>query len=77
MGRRHGPKAMPEKKLTPRQFVLRHYPHAGAQLSAMRGWQIIDYGEDSRGSEVIARSSKSESAAWFNASAVCRRAEAS
>ena len=52
---------------TPMQQVRRRYRHAGAQLSAMHGWQIVNYGKDGRGTDVLARSSRSEADAWRNA----------
>ena len=49
---------------TPKQQVLKRYPNAGCQLSAMWGWQIIDYGEDGYGTVMLGRARRSESAAW-------------
>jgi hypothetical protein len=60
-----------------KKFVQRKYPYAGAQLSAMHGWQIVDYGEDGYGTTVIGRSGKNELMAWSNAAARIRRRVAS
>lgn len=47
--------------------VLKKRRYAGCQLSAMHGWQIVDYGKDGYGQDVIARSIRSEAEAWRNA----------
>ena len=59
--------------MTPKEFVRRRYPHSGAQLSAMWGWQIIDYGKDGRGDAVLGRAQRSESDAWCSADKRIRR----
>ena len=56
-----------KKKLTSKQRVLKHYPCAGAQLSAMHGWQIANYRWSQYDPHILARSSKSEAEAWRNA----------
>lgn len=53
--------------MSPKEFVRRRYTNAGAQLSAMYGWQIVDYGKDGRGDNVLGRAKRSESDAWGNA----------
>lgn len=57
------------KKLTPKQRVQRRYHCAGASLSAMHGWQIMDYYSQLNPTK-LASSHRSEAAAW---SAAARR----
>lgn len=63
--------------MTAKELVRRHYPHSGAQLSAMWGWQIVDYGEDGRGDTVLGRARRSESDAWCSADKRIRRVSTS
>lgn len=54
--------------MTSKEKVLKKYPYAGAQLSAMHGWQIVDYGKDGLGTNLLVRTcSKGETRAWYEA----------
>ena len=59
--------------MTRKQRVRQRYRNAGAQLSAMHGWQIVDYGKDGTGTTVLGSSGKNETMAWSNADARLRR----
>lgn len=52
--------------MTPKQYVRAKRPNSGAQLSAMHGWQIMDY-TNQHDPEMIAKAKRSESDAWGNA----------
>ena len=53
--------------MTAKEHVRRKYKNAGAQLSAMYGWQIMDY-TDQHSPTLLGRATRSESDAWANAS---------
>lgn len=56
------------KKLTPKQRVLRKYPRAGLELSAMYGWRVMDYtNPEDRSSPALSVGRKTEAAAWADA----------
>lgn len=61
------------KRIAPKQRVLKKRPCAGAQLSAMHGWQIADYAWGQHDPQIIARSSHSEARAWANAARLLYR----
>ena len=52
--------------MTAKEYVRRKHPNAGAQLSAMHGWQIMDY-TDPYDPRFLGRCRRSESGAWRNA----------
>lgn len=54
---------MNKRSATPKERVKRRIPNAGAALSAMRGWQIMDY-TDQRNPAPLNRGCKTEAEAW-------------
>lgn len=58
--------------MSPKDFVRRRHPNSGAQLSAMWGWQIMDY-SDQHQPVVLGRATRSESDAWANTARKLRR----
>ena len=52
--------------MTPYEYVRAKYPNAGAQLSSMWGWQIMDY-ENQHTPVLLGRAKRSEADAWANA----------
>jgi len=59
--------------MNPMEFVRRRYPNAGAQLSAMHGWQIMDY-TDQYSPVLLGGAKRSEADAWANTARKLRRA---
>jgi hypothetical protein len=53
--------------MTAKEYVRRKHPNSGAQLSAMHGWQIMDY-TDQHSPVLLGKARRSESDAWGNAS---------
>ena len=58
--------------MTNKEFVRKKRKNAGAQLSAMHGWQIMDY-TDQYSPVLLGQAMRSESDAWQNAARKMRR----
>lgn len=53
------------KKLTPRERVLKKFPRAGVELSAMRGFRVMNYeNPEERCPPPLGGGCKTEAAAW-------------